>query len=156
MCIRDSVSDIVPTIYELLGITPPDTYRGVEQMPVTGHSFASVLDDEDAPATNTRQYFEFGGNRALVTELDGVWWKAVTRHTPGVAFEDDRWELFDLSADPSECHDLAEAEPERLAQLIDLWWEEAAAHNVLPLDDCLLYTSPSPRDQRGSRMPSSA
>ena len=23
-------------------------------------------------------------------------------------------------------------------------------------DDCLLYTSPSPRDQRGSRMPSSA
>ena len=129
------VSDIVPTIYELLGITPPDTYRGVEQMPVTGHSFASVLDDADAPATNTRQYFEFGGNRALVTELDGVWWKAVTRHTPGVAFEDDRWELFDLSADPSECHDLAEAEPERLAQLIDLWWEEAAAHNVLPLDE---------------------
>ena len=27
----------------------------------------------------------------------------------------------------------------------------------LPLfQDCLLYTSPSPRDQRGSRMPSSA
>ena len=25
-----------------------------------------------------------------------------------------------------------------------------------PADDCLLYTSPSPRDQRGSRMPSSA
>ena len=24
------------------------------------------------------------------------------------------------------------------------------------LKDCLLYTSPSPRDQRGSRMPSSA
>ena len=24
------------------------------------------------------------------------------------------------------------------------------------VDDCLLYTSPSPRDQRGSRMPSSA
>ena len=28
---------------------------------------------------------------------------------------------------------------------------------ILPkLDVCLLYTSPSPRDQRGSRMPSSA
>ena len=25
-----------------------------------------------------------------------------------------------------------------------------------PTKDCLLYTSPSPRDQRGSRMPSSA
>ena len=27
---------------------------------------------------------------------------------------------------------------------------------ILPLSTCLLYTSPSPRDQRGSRMPSSA
>ena len=32
-----------------------------------------------------------------------------------------------------------------------LGWSTAA-----PLTDCLLYTSPSPRDQRGSRMPSSA
>jgi len=129
------VSDIVPTIYELLGITAPYTYRGVEQLPVSGHSFASVLVDANSPATNTRQYFEFGGNRALVTELDGVWWKAVTRHKPGTAFDDDRWELFDLSADPSECNDLAEAEPERLVRLIELWWEEAVAHNVLPLDE---------------------
>ena len=27
---------------------------------------------------------------------------------------------------------------------------------IMPFIDCLLYTSPSPRDQRGSRMPSSA
>ncbi|MDH4169964.1 MAG: arylsulfatase [Acidimicrobiia bacterium] len=129
------VSDIVPTIYDLLGITPPDTYRGVQQMPVTGHSFASVLDDAGAPATNTLQYFEFGGNRALVAELDGVSWKAVTRHLPGTDFDDDRWELYDLSADPSECNDLAEVEPDRLAELIDLWWQEADRHGVLPLDE---------------------
>ena len=30
------------------------------------------------------------------------------------------------------------------------------ANELDQLDDCLLYTSPSPRDQRGSRMPSSA
>ena len=30
------------------------------------------------------------------------------------------------------------------------------AHNEEHGDSCLLYTSPSPRDQRGSRMPSSA
>ena len=29
-------------------------------------------------------------------------------------------------------------------------------HSVLRIYICLLYTSPSPRDQRGSRMPSSA
>ena len=28
--------------------------------------------------------------------------------------------------------------------------------NILSFNTCLLYTSPSPRDQRGSRMPSSA
>ena len=36
--------------------------------------------------------------------------------------------------------------------------ELRTAHRRFPLriSDCLLYTSPSPRDQRGSRMPSSA
>jgi arylsulfatase len=129
------VSDIVPTVYELLGVTPPDTYRGIEQMPVTGHSFASVLDDAEAPATNRLQYFEFAGNRALIAEIDGMWWKAVARHFPGADFETEPWELFDLSVDPSECNDLAEAEPDRLAELIDLWWREAEIHGVLPLDE---------------------
>ena len=129
------VSDIVPTIYELLGVTPPEVYRGIEQMPVTGHSFASVLDDADAPATNTLQYFEFAGKRALVAELDGVWWKAVTRHIRGADFDTEPWELFDLTADPSECNDVANAEPDRLAELVDLWWQEAERHGVLPLDE---------------------
>ena len=34
-----------------------------------------------------------------------------------------------------------------------LSWHDLQALGVIP---CLLYTSPSPRDQRGSRMPSSA
>ena len=34
--------------------------------------------------------------------------------------------------------------------------EEQAAPSVETVGSCLLYTSPSPRDQRGSRMPSSA
>ena len=32
----------------------------------------------------------------------------------------------------------------------------SGALNVASISSCLLYTSPSPRDQRGSRMPSSA
>ena len=69
-----NVTDIVPTIYDLLGIAPPAVFQGREQLPVTGHSFVSVLDDPDAPATNTLQYFEMAGSRALVTELDGELW----------------------------------------------------------------------------------
>ena len=33
---------------------------------------------------------------------------------------------------------------------------EGARETATTSKDCLLYTSPSPRDQRGSRMPSSA
>jgi arylsulfatase len=77
------------------------------------------------------QYFEMFGHRAMYAEG----WKAVTRHTPGVSFDDDIWELYNLTSDPSECNDLAEQEPERLAQMIEQWWVEAETYGVLPLDD---------------------
>ena len=67
----------------LIDITPPTIHRGREQLPVTGHSFASVLGHADAPATNRLQYFEQFGSRALVAEQDGRWWKAVAKHNHG-------------------------------------------------------------------------
>ena len=36
------------------------------------------------------------------------------------------------------------------------WQLNISGRDLLVITDCLLYTSPSPRDQRGSRMPSSA
>lgn len=147
-----NVSDIVPTIYDLLGIQAPDIYRGLDQLPVTGHSFRSVLADPAAPATNTLQYFEMGGSRALVSGA----WKAVQKHTQNADYDTETWELYELSVDPSECNDLADAEPEKLAELIDLWWSEAERHGVLPLDDRMLELfgarfrdhSPHPADKR--------
>ena len=130
-----SVSDIAPTIYDLLGVTAPDEYRGIPQMPITGHSFRTVIEDPAAPAANTLQYFENSGSRALIAQRDGVWWKAVTKHEQGADFDTEPWELYDLTADPSECTDLADAEPQCLAALVDLWWQEAERHGVLPLDD---------------------
>lgn len=126
-----NVADIVPTIYDVLGITPPDVLRGLEQLPVTGHSFAPVLLDPDHPSTNTLQYFEMAGSRALVA--DG--WKAVCRHIRGADFDTEPWELYHLDEDPSECRDLANERPEKLAELVGLWWNEAERHGVLPLDD---------------------
>ena len=126
-----NVSDVVPTVYELLGVTPPEVYKGLEQMPVTGHSFAPVLHDADHPATNTLQYFEMSGSRALVAGS----WKAVCRHIVGDDFDTEQWELYDLSVDWSECDDLAARRPEKLAELIELWWSEAERNGVLPLDD---------------------
>lgn len=131
-----NVSDIVPTIYELVGVTAPDTYRGVEQLPVTGHSFVSALEASDAAATNRLQYFEMAGSRALAQiDDDGLAWKAVCKHTPRADYDAEPWELYRLSEDWSECNDLAVAHPEKLAELVDLWWGEAERHGVLPLDD---------------------
>ena len=153
--IRDQfvyVSDIVPTIYDLLEVTPPQIYRGIEQLPVTGRSFAGVLDDPNAPAANTVQYFEMMGSRAIVAGE----WKAVCKHLPGTDFQTEQWELYHLATDFSECHDQAGAQPERLAAMIDLWWAEAEKNSVLPLDDRTIELfgarfrphSPHPVDQR--------
>jgi arylsulfatase A-like enzyme len=125
------VNDIAPTIYELLSVTPPSTFRGLEQMPVTGTSMAYTFDAPKAPSNKKIQYFEMHGHRGLYA--DG--WKAVTKHTPGVSFDDDDWELYHIEEDRSECKNLAAEMPEKLAELIALWWIEAEEHGVLPLDD---------------------
>ncbi len=115
------VADLAPTILEAIGI---------DEASMQGVSFAETF-AEDAPTNKHVQYFEMFGHR-------GIWhdgWKAVAFHAPGTAFEDDQWELYDLANDFNEVHDLAQAEPERLAALMDLWWEQAEANQVLPLDD---------------------
>ena len=71
------------------------------------------------------------GHRAIYR--DG--WKAVTRHHSGVPFDQDDWELYHLETDRSECHNLAVEMPGKVAELVELWWEEAEEYGVLPLDD---------------------
>ena len=90
------VSDLVPTIYETLGVEAPSTYRGLEQIPVSGISLHYSFDDPDEPSRKHVQYFEMMGHRGIYA--DG--WKAVTRHQPGVPFEDDDWELYHLDRGP--------------------------------------------------------
>ena len=126
-----NVSDIAPTLFEILNIQAPETYKGVPQIPITGHSFAHLLADPNGISNNTVQYFENMGSRALIAGE----WKAVCRHQTGADYETEQWELYKLSDDWSECNDLAESEPKKLAELQNLWWGEAEKHGVLPLDD---------------------
>ncbi|HEY1560354.1 MAG TPA: arylsulfatase [Caulobacteraceae bacterium] len=123
--------DLVPTLLEVIGLEAPATVAGVDQSLLEGVSFAASLTDPAAPSKARPQYFEMFGHRGLWR--DG--WKAVAYHPPGLAFAEDRWELFNLDSDFSETGDLAEAEPQRLAALIEDWWAEARACKVLPLDD---------------------
>lgn len=123
--------DFAPTILELVGVEAPTSVDGVAQMPIEGVSFAASLSDAQAPAKDAPQYFEMFGHRGIIDQG----WKAVAFHRPGSDFAEDPWELYHLDADFSETNDLAEEQPEKLAALIDLWWEEAEKHQVLPLDD---------------------
>ena len=123
--------DLAPTLLELIGLEAPANIAGVPQMPIEGVSFAPSIADPSVPSKATAQYFEMFGHRGLWK--DG--WKAVSFHPSGTPFENDKWELFHLDRDFSEVDDLAEQEPERLAEMIKLWWAEAERHNVLPLDD---------------------
>ena len=125
------VSDVVPTVYDLVGVEPPQVRRGLDQLPVTGHSFASVIANPSAPATNTVQYFENMGSLAIVAGE----WKAVFKHTPGIDPATESWELYHLSIDRSECNDLAAGDPDKLAEMVALWDSEAERHGVFPLDD---------------------
>ena len=126
-----NVSDIAPTLLEILNIQAPETYKGVPQIPISGHSFAHLLANPNGVSNNTVQYFENSGSRALIAGD----WKAVCRHQTGADYETEQWELYKLTDDWSECNDLAESEPSKLAELQKLWWEEAEKHGVLPLDD---------------------
>jgi arylsulfatase len=124
-------SDVVPTVLEAVGLEAPTVVQGIEQMPVHGTSLAYTFDDPFIATRKRVQYFELMGNRGLWA--DG--WKAVTHHVKGTDFDDDRWELYHLDDDFSECEDLAERHQEKLAELVALWWKEAERHHVLPLDD---------------------
>jgi arylsulfatase len=129
------VVDIAPTVLEALAIAPPDTLDGIKQRPLEGVSFAHSFDDAAVPTRKQVQYYEMIASRALW--CDG--WKAVVEQPQGEALTEEalanqRWELYHVAEDFSECTDLAAAHPEKLAELVERWWAEAGKYNVLPLD----------------------
>ncbi len=140
--VRDNyvnVADVTPTVYDLLGIEPPAEVRGIPQRPLEGVSFKAALEDSSADTGKTTQFYAMLGTR-------GIWrngWFANTVHaaTPSgwSHFDKDRWELFHIESDRSQCRDLAAVEPAKLAELQELWFSEAAKYNGLPLADLNVF-----------------
>jgi arylsulfatase A-like enzyme len=145
------ISDIAPTILEAAGVEVPDVYNGIEQQPMDGISMLYSFDNGDAANAKERQYYEMFGNRAIW--VDG--WKAVTLHANRMPwdinvtlpFDKDVWELYHVSEDFSESTNLAEEYPEKLAELIDIFDEEAWKYNVYPLYDDMISRISAQQDR---------
>jgi arylsulfatase len=125
--------DVVPTVLEVLKFDAPEVYNGVTQKPIEGISLAYTFANSTEPTHKKVQYFEMMGTRAIW--YDG--WKAVAFHhlDTGSDFQNDTWELYNLTDDVSEVHNLADQYPAKLEEMKDRWWAEASKYNVLPLDD---------------------
>ena len=126
--------DIVPTVLDLLGVEPPSRIKGHTQTHFDGVSMRSSLADAAEPSTRKTQFYSMLGSR-------GIWhdgWKAITTH-PTLSgwshFNDDTWELYHTDIDRSELHDLAAEQPEKLRELVSLWYAEAGRNDAFPLDD---------------------
>ena len=134
------VNDIAATIYDVLDITPPKVVNGVEQQPLDGTSLAYSFNQPDAKPAKTTQYFELMGSRGIYHEgwFAGTFgpkapW--VNDPTGLINWEPEKevWELHNLGNDYSQSKDVAQENPEKLAELKKLFDKEAKANHVYPI-----------------------
>jgi arylsulfatase len=139
--IRDQfhhVIDIAPTLLEVIGIESPALYNGVAQKPIEGISMAYTFEDGEVKDRRTKQYFEMLGNQGIyhdgwmASAIRGIPW--ASENEPGDLLNMP-WELYNVEKDFSQSKDLAKDNPEKLQELVKLFFAEAARYDVLPLDD---------------------
>jgi arylsulfatase len=126
--------DIVPTLLDLLGVESPERIKGHVQSPFDGVSMRTSIEGASAPSARKTQFFAMLGSRSIWHEG----WKAVTTH-PTLAgwghFNDDEWELYNTDTDRAEVNNLAAAHPDKVRELVNIWFSEAGANGAFPLDD---------------------
>lgn len=147
------VNDIAPTIYEILGIKATDVVSGWKQLPIDGVSIVYSFADPAAPGQKSIQYFENNGSRAIyhdgwIAAAFGplIPWLPVTQGLDTWDANKDHWELYDVRHDFSEADDLADKEPEHLAEMKKLFLSEAKDNQVFPVG-AGLWTRLHPQDR---------
>jgi arylsulfatase len=134
------VNDIAPTLYDLLGIKAPRVVNGFEQDPIDGVSMVASFTDVKSPENKHVQYFDNNGSAGIYQ--DG--WYACTfgplvpwlNAQPGLADWDSSkavWELYDLTKDFSQMHDLANKQPQKLEEMKKLFFAQAKENKVFPI-----------------------
>ena len=135
------VNDIVPTIYDVVGITAPKRVDGVPQEPMDGVSMKYTFADAQAPGRKKSQYFEVMGSRAIyqdgwIASVFGPRIPWVPGLPKGIATwspDQDAWELYDLRSDFSQAVDLASKNPKKVEEMKKAFDAEAKANRVYPV-----------------------
>lgn len=147
------VIDVVPTILEAAGIAAPQVVDGITQSPIEGTSFAYTFKKENAaaPSRHSVQYFEMMGDHAiykdgwiLSTKVKRAPWEAFGPANPD-PLNNVEWELFDLTTDYSQVTDIAAQHPDKVAELKQVFLEQAQKFDVLPLDASVAARIVAPR-----------
>jgi arylsulfatase A-like enzyme len=150
------VNDVVPTLYDILKITPPQVVSGVPQGPIDGVSFAYTFADSKAKGRKPTQFFDIMGSRGIYHE---GWFASVfgprvpwVPGRPDISKwdpEKDTWELYNLDEDWSQANDLAAKMPDKLAHMKALFLAESAKNLNLPIGGGL-WTMVHPEDGPGT------
>ncbi|MBD9529577.1 arylsulfatase [Paracoccus sp. PAR01] len=135
------VNDIVPTIYDILDITPPGVVDGVEQSPIDGVSMLASLEDAAAPENKPDQFFEVMGSRSYykdgwIASVMGPripWVPGIDPKIRDWNPDDDTWELYNLNADFSQSKNIAAENPEKLVEMIAGFDTAAQANSAYPV-----------------------
>jgi arylsulfatase A-like enzyme len=141
------VNDVVPTLYDVIGITAPKVVNGITQTPFDGVSFASTFNDPKAPEVKHTQYFEIMGSRGIYHDgwfADAIgprlpWLPGLPKGVLGQNREllwnpdNDPWELYNLKEDWTQSNDLAAKNPQKLAEMKELFLTEFAKNQGYPI-----------------------
>ncbi len=116
--------DLMATCLDVASVGYPETLGNNPLTPLEGLSLRPVFQGQQLD--RKMLFFEHEGNRALrIGE-----WKLVAKGRHGQ--DEVKWELFNISNDRSEMHDLSAVEPERFQRMQKMWREKATAAKALP------------------------
>ena len=129
--------DIMPTCLAVAGATLPTTTKaGTPPLPIEGKNLLPVLRGESI-ANRGMLFWEHEGNCAV---RDGKW-KLVSSFP-------NTWELYDMDADRTELHDLADAMPERVNLMAEAYrnWAKRVCAQPWPMPE-------TPAGERNGSLP---
>lgn len=128
--------DIMATCLDIASVEYPKTYRGCEIIALEGKSLLPIFQGKERKGHEVI-YWEHEGNRAV---RQGKW-KLVSyyneshQYRVGSGKRTGEWELYDMEADRTELHNLANQYPEKVKELSSKYVEWANSIGIIDWEE---------------------